>query len=484
MGTSGSVTSRQYDSSIDYQGEEYFSNNDAEAMTGVAPGYQTNPDDHRGDRLKAGPAGDDGEPTAYAGAFITNGVAGDSASGRNLEAAGNSEEPDGTRFIAFRVDARNTDSIISALQDQGYIPNEPVENLGQLSIAVLERAVDDGLLIWQNGELVVSPQYTPGEIFDPEAAAVDETASDEEVAEVDETASDEEGAEVEEPASGEEGAEVEEPASGEQAATVDETVSDDEDTNPLRFETYPLSPANAPQGDYVFEQNAEGVVTVTDPRAVKHTLTDDQLAAAGLSKNSHFGDIGRAIESGEIVLDGSAQSDDVGAAGSNTAEISPDHPYHIEKHADGSFTYNLTVGTGKVEVSDSVLAAVGLNRNSTAEEVAAKFADKTLVYRDGEIQATVSNTTDHANREVMVWDASGDEIGAGYFVQFTGEGHHQGVTQIPDEVLKKAGLTTAADRTAERVGLLIEMGIIVWDSQEQNDQGGLGEWVHRDDYGN
>ena len=84
----------------------------------------------------------------------------------------------------------------------------------------------------------------------------------------------------------------------------------------------------------------------------------------------------------------------------------------------------------------------------------------------------------------MVWDASGDEIGAGYFVQFTGEGHHQGVTQIPDEVLKKAGLTTAADRTAERVGLLIEMGIIVWDSQEQNDQGGLGEWVHRDDYGN
>lgn len=448
MGTSGSVTSRQYDSSIDYQSEEYFSNNDSEAMAGVAPGYQTNPDDDRGDRLKAGPAGDDGEPTAYAGAFVTNGVAGDSASGRNLEAAGNSEEADGTRFISFRVDARNTDSIISALQDQGYIPNEPVENLGQLSIAVLERAVDDGLLIWQNGELVVSPQYTPGEIFDPEAAAVDETASDEGVAE------------------------------------VDEIASDDEDTDPLRFETYPLFPANAPQGDYVFEQDAEGVITVTDPQGVDHTLTDDQLEAVGLSSRSQFGDIARAIGSGEIVLDGSAQSDEVGAAGSNTAEISPDHPYHIEKHADGSFTFNLTVGTGKIEVSDSVLAAVGLNRNSTAEEVAAKFADKALVYRDGEIQATVSNTTDHANREVMVWDASGDEIGAGYFVQFTGEGHHQGVTQIPDSVLISAGLPTAADRTAERVASLIEMGIIVWDSEEQNDQGGLGEWVHRDDYGN
>lgn len=471
MSISGSVTSREFDPSINYESAEYYSSNDAEANANVGPGYESQSGDGSGARMKSGPTGADGRPSHYVGAFVSNGIKEGSASATNLDAAGNTSEPNGTRHVSFRVDTKNTDPIISALQDQGYIPNEPVFDLGQISTAVLERAVDDGLLVWQNGELVVSPQYTPGELFDAEA-----TNTDTEVPVNDEaTASDAAETSGEDTDSSVTEDSASTPVEGEETAAVDGEVDQDA---PLRFETYPIHPTNGPAGDYIFEQDAEGTITVTDPLAGKHTITEEQLEAAGLSGNSYFGDIARAIGSGRIVLGNSAEGTGAEPTASTTAEIAPDHPYYIEQNADGSgFTYKFKDGPGYLEIPDAALESVGLSSNSTAAEVAQKFAQKALVHRDGEIQSTIATSSDSYGRGFTLWDADGDNIGAGYFVEFSGEGHHAGVTQIPEEVLDAAGLTEAAYRTAENVAAKIASGEIVWNSEADNGSGGKGAWV-------
>ena len=132
-----------------------------------------------------------------------------------------------------------------------------------------------------------------------------------------------------------------------------------------------------------------------------------------------------------------------------------------------------------LEIPEAALNAVGLSSSSTAEEVAAKFADGALVMRNGEVQATIAEAVDPQGNAATVWDSNGGQIGSGYFVEFTnGDGNiPKGQIQIPEDVLVQAGLTDPDSRTAENVAQLIADGKIAYQSGDPSKPDDKGTWV-------
>jgi hypothetical protein len=359
MGATGSVTTREFNPETNYESDEYFSSNDA----------SVNGSDDGSARLTPSQEVDaSGQPTHYEGGFVTNGIKKGTHSDKNLEASGNSADENGVRTVKYKVSAANTDSIVSALQDQGYIPNTPVNSIGQVSSAVLERAVDEGLLVWQDGELVVSPNYEPGEIF------VD--------------ASVETGAETQgqaDSAEASDGPTATSTSAGESAAdsspsTTPESTTSEISTAP-ESETRQLS-VNGQSGDYVFSRDEDGNVSVKDGRGVNHQLTDEQLKTVGLTRRSTFEDIGTAVEEGRLVLGEQPAPDKPLTA----ATVQDGNGYSVTVYARNpdnlSEGFNIKIPSEGIDLwlTTAAFNAAGFDESTTVQDIAQEVANGNILY--------------------------------------------------------------------------------------------------------
>lgn len=456
MGASDSVTSVRYDTSLNYDSEESFSSKDALANGSEDGSARLTPSEE---------VDANGQPTHYEGGFVTNGIKTGSQSDKNLEAAGNFADDHGIREVKYKVSAANTNPIVSALQDQGYIPNTPVNSVGQVSSAVLESALDDGLLVWNGGELVVSSNYEPGEVFmDVPVETAFETQG--------QTNSGETSSSDTATSTG----------TGESAADLSNSTDSGVETRLLKV--------NGQSGDHVFSRDQAGNVSVKDGRGEDHQLTDEQLEGADLTRRSTFEDIGTAIEKGRITLgvpdteeagstvpeeDGATGTEGVSAPIYEEAQLgSSGHKIIKAGSPSGSVIYNEKTAHG-YSISEPALNAVGLNGNASAAEISTKFKTGELSFNleDGGVRASVVKVDDQNGFPVTVSEVNRANRQEGFKIRL-GE-RSETEFHLSTAVYVDAGLN--ADSTAADVAEKIKSGVIAFNNDVNHPAWVLGGGV-------